>query len=110
LKEAQILRRLRNSIHAHVRVELCVRCDGVESHLALNSSGTEMHKIDITLSRGAVLQLAFGYRPIDALLVEEYAGAQRVGANPQLPGEESLTLLATLFPHRHPFMWQPDRY
>jgi len=104
--------RLSDSTHAGVHVELCVRCDGIEQHLDLNTGGQRVHKIEITLSRSGIMQMIFGYRPAAALLADEYMEAAEKSdcAADRLPDEESLALLGTLFPHRHPFMWQPDRY
>jgi hypothetical protein len=99
------------------RIELIVRCGGQEETFALASPGAASssgeapnHKVELDVSPGGALQLAFGYRPVRSVVHEdrERAAAHGVATSPL--DDTSLEILDVLFPQGHPFMWQPDRY
>ncbi len=102
--------RLRNSRYFETRLELGVRCAGCESSTILNPAGSRQQKIDVSLSPGGLLQLAFGYRPVRAVLLDKSERAAETGGAAPPPDDAALALLETIFPHGHPFMWQTDRY
>jgi hypothetical protein len=75
----------------------------VEVKLNLNPSGTTNVKLDLTLSRPALLWLAFGTFSVETVCARE--GIARHSFS-----EESWKLLEIFFPQGHPFMWEPDRF
>jgi len=101
--------RLRASRYFDAHVDLGVRCAGQETRILLNEGGQRAQKIDLTLSAGSILQLAFGYRSVRSVLQEE---STRGDGDPaaHLPSRENIDVLEAIFPQGHPFMWQTDRY
>ena len=74
--------------------------------LLLNDPGQRTLELDLETSRGALLQLAFGYRSVAGVLSGENTSAR--GQN--LPESTVQRLLDILLPQGHPFMWEPDRF
>lgn len=102
--------RLAHSVHRGLAVDLCVRCEGDEARFSLGAGGSQTRKLDVSFSRGGLTQLIFGYRSVESVLVEEAVQDSGSAARPALPSAEELSLLDTLLPQGHPFMWQTDRY
>ena len=97
--------RIRDSRHHETQIDLGIRCGEKSSRLLINAEGRSSTKIDLELSPGAALQVAFGFRSIEGVLLEEAASDIRSGLDAQ-----ALELLGVLFPTGHPFMWNADRY
>lgn len=93
----ELERRLAASRFADVRVELRA---GGNSSLRLNPGGAHRARLDLDLPIQSLLQLAFGYRKVGAILAQEEI---------RLDGL-SRQLLEVLFPQGHPFMWLTDRF
>jgi len=92
------------------RIDLVLRCVGGETRLSLNTGGSHTRKIEFSLSPAAAMQLAFGYRPLRGVVLEERRRAEKEGLAPASLDEQDLLILETLFPQGHPFMWYTDRY
>ena len=85
------------------RVQFSLRCEDVDVTLNLNPSGRIDIKLELTLSRRALLWLTFGYHSVETVFARE-------GIARHCFDEESWQLLEVLFPQGHPFMWEPDRF
>jgi hypothetical protein len=108
--ESEFEDRLQASRFHDEQIELVLRCVGGESRLSLNPAGRQTRKIEFSLSPAAAMQLAFGYRPLRGVVLEERRRAEKEGFAPTSLDERDLLVLETLFPHGHPFMWYTDRY
>ncbi|MFP6639063.1 MAG: GNAT family N-acetyltransferase, partial [Myxococcota bacterium] len=104
LRDAMELR-LQNSRYHDTRTELQFECDDKVEGMELNPAGSQTRRLQVPLSAGGLLQLAFGYRSLESVVQEEWRPEQRRSWNP-----EDMDLLRTLLPQGHPFMGHPDRY
>ncbi len=93
-------RRLLRSEYTATGVHLTVHCDGSDASVALNPSAGRQEVLDLAVSPGTFLQLAFGYKPVRLALREKDVRLA--------PGKRNL--LEALFPETHPFMWHTDRF
>ena len=96
--------RLLHSAHSNTSVDLHIRVPEESDHILLNRSGRALRRLDLNVSSGALLQLAFGHRSIATILEQD-----RV-ASLEPTDSEALDLLDTIFPVGHPFMPHADRY
>ena len=93
-------RRLSESSHADCAVDFRVACTKQEFALELNPKGKQRRTVELEISPGGMLQLAFGYKSAITTAHEE-----------QIPLDDPTSLLLdVLFPKGNPFMWEPDRY
>lgn len=92
--------RLARSTCRDSRVQLDVHCGGASNRLELGPPTGAPRAIELPLSPGGLLQLAFGYRPARAILWQEGLRLD----------EGDAPLLDALFPAAHPFMWHTDRF
>ena len=106
----ELAQRLQASRYREHRVDLCVRCEGREARLTFNPESRNVEKLEFSFGRGALLQLVFGYRPARALLADEEQRQLNGGSGSDPADAPGAELLDVLFPHGHPFMWQPDRF
>ena len=95
--------RLAESRFRDTRVQFSLRCDDVDLKLIMNPSGHNDLKLELAVSRRALLFLTFGYQSVDTVLAREGIASASFD-------EDSRRLLEVLFPQGHPFMWEPDRF
>jgi predicted N-acetyltransferase YhbS len=93
----ELEQRLVGSRFGDTRVEFRA---GSNHALRLNPGGAHRATLDLDLSPGSLLQLAFGYRPVGVILAQEGIRLDQF----------SRQLLEALFPQGHPFMWLTDRF
>ena len=82
---------------------LSVRSGGVASNVALGGAGGEggdRRAVSVDLSESQLTSLVFGYRSAAGLFA----------ARDDAPDAATLTTLDTLFPPRHAFIWDADRW
>ena len=96
-------RRLAESRFRDTHVQFSLRCDDAELMVDLNPSGPNERKLELALSRSALLRLAFGYLSVETVLATESIASRSLG-------DDGLRVLEVLFPKGHPFMWEPDRF
>ena len=96
--------RLVHSAHSNTSLELHIRVAEESNHIVLNSSGRALRRLNLNLSSGALLQLAFGHRSIATILEQDGIASLKP------LDSEALDLLDTIFPVGHPFMPHADRY
>jgi len=96
-------RRLTESRFADRSLQFSVRCEDALVELELNPSGHIDTKLELAVSRRALLWLTFGTFSVDTVLSRE-------GIARHTFDDVSLCLLEIMFPQGHPFMWEPDRF
>ena len=96
--------RLAHSAHSDTSVELSLQGPEERARMRLNESGQSLKKISLTMSSGALLQLALGHLSI-ATILEQDSSASLEPAD-----TETLEIISTIFPLGHPFMPHADRY
>ncbi len=96
-------RRLRESRFSDRHVQFSLRCDDILIDLNLNPTGQFDTKLELAVSRGALMWLTFGTFSVGTVLARE-------GIARHTFDDEAFGLLEIIFPVGHPFMWEPDRF